>query len=90
MRDVDEIFGHGNGQRRIVFEEGLWCIYEKNGDTGDVYAIHRCEKVGYALDQGGAWECGVTEAYPEESRYGCGETAPDSIKTLYTIHRWKR
>ena len=56
MRTLDEIFGHGVRQRRILFEEGLWCIYEKNDDL--IYVIHRCDRVSYALDQGGAWECG--------------------------------
>jgi hypothetical protein len=77
-----------------VFEDGLWCIYEKDNPRGlmkdGIYALHRCETVEYALDQDGSWECGSSEMHPEESRYGCGETATDSIKTLYTIHRWKR
>jgi hypothetical protein len=95
MRDIDDILGHGDdilghgrGQRRIVFEDGLWCIYEKR--DGDIYALHRCETASYALNQDGVWECGVSEAHPEEAGYGCGETAPDSIKTLCIIYRWDR
>jgi hypothetical protein len=88
MRNVDEIFGHSYGKRRILFEDGLWCIYEKN-DEG-VYVIHRCDKTSYSLDRDGPWECGSSEDYPEENRYGCGETAPDCIKTLCILHRWDR
>lgn len=88
MRDLDEIFGGEIGVRRILFEDGLWCIYTKWEDT--IYVIHRCASVRLALDQEGPWECGSTQGSKGKALYGCGETAPDSIKTLYTIHRWDR
>ncbi len=91
MRDIDRIFGHSLGRRRILFEEGLWCIYEK-GSEG-CYVIHRCIYVKFALDNELTpdqtdWRCGIT--IHQEGSHGCGEEAPDSVKTLFLIHRWKR
>ena len=85
MRHPDEIFGHSDGSRRILFEDGLWCIYTKSEHM--TYVIHRCAEVQYALDNDGPWECGSSIRGTEA---GCGETAPDSIKTLYILHRWDR
>ncbi len=95
MRSLDDIFTHGEGKRRLLFEDGLWCIYEKTRDDGDktVYVLHRCEAAEFSLDSEGPWECGATRAdswVAGEVNSGCGETAPDSIKTLATIHRWER
>ena len=90
MRSPDEIFGDEFHVRTVLFEEGEWCIYQRDA-SGCVYnyIIHRCDKVVFALDGEGYWRCGEVIS-GETTGHGCGEEAPDSIKTLYILHRWDR
>ncbi len=99
MRTLDEIFtnGVGDGKRTILFEDGLWCLYNKEAERS--YIIHRCDTARFALDAdrvlweyaGDGWCCGGTADWVIGDRgHGCGEEVPESVKTLYILHRWDR
>ena len=96
MRTLDEIFTNGLGDRKrtILFEDGWWWLYNKGGERS--YIIHRCDTARFALDAEKADDgagyggccCNTTDWSIGDN--GCGEEVPDSVKTLYIIHRWKR
>jgi len=85
MRTLEDIFGT-RVKRDILFEDGLWCIYRRDMtgaqrrrrvlDRG-VFIAHRCSK-------------SVGAPYPGKYTCTCQTEAPDSIRTLYTLHQWDR
>lgn len=89
MITLEEIFTEIPAKRTILFEEGLWCIYKRQdrGLPDDSFAIHRCSSNVRALNHDW-WICG-NEDHRSYS-VGCGEEAPDSIKTLLILYRWER
>ncbi len=86
MRSLAVILkGKDRCRREILFEEGEWCIYRRPkygwqpADTNYMhYIIHRCAEACNAIDAEEHYKC------------ECGETAPDSIKTLFIIQTWDR
>ncbi len=96
MRTLNEIFTNvlGDRKRTILFEDGLWCLYNKEAER--LYIIHRCDTARFALDAenaddgaGYGWCCGGEDNW-SIGDHGCGEEVPESVKTLYILHRWDR
>ena len=84
MRKLTDIFKSMGSKREILFEDGEWCIYRKLGGLDDgEHIVHRCDMVHEACKEE-TFVCGNRRGA------GCGEEAPDSIKTLYILHRWDR
>ena len=87
MRTLEDIFWNHTAKRKILFEDGEWCIYRKvDGPVSiykptNLYVIHRCKKVRNALDHD-HWECGSGQGH------GCRKTAPDGIQALYILSGW--
>ena len=84
MRTLNDIFEAFGYEREVLFEDGEWCIYRKLGgrDKGE-HVVHRCGDVSEACIAG-QFVCGNLR------NGGCGEEAPDSIKTLAILQAWDR
>ena len=91
MRSLEAILvGKDNVKREVLFEEGEWCLYKRPSPSpsytssdpekgGFVYnVIHRCSLALNAVEDDGDWQC------------ECGQTAPDSVKTLHILQTWNR
>ena len=74
MRRLDDIFDEY--KRIILFEDGMWCIYRKNGNR--CYIIHRCDKVNKA------------ENPTNTTCHACSEAMPEALRGLFILNEWKR
>ena len=90
MLTLKEIFEGHNGNeevdRVVLFEEDLWCIYERipKGWHDDRFnLIHRCGVGAFALD--------LTQYNDEPYDIHCckcGEKPDEGILGLLTLHTW--
>ncbi len=86
MIKLEEIFSkerHGGtpATRKVLFEEGLWCIYERmpQGNVDDQYnLIHRC-----GLDTKAVFLKPSPTVCPH-----CDTKAPNGILGLFTLQQW--
>jgi hypothetical protein len=84
MLTLEEMFENHNSSdnpyRKILFEEGLWCIYERIPEGGDdrFHLIHRCSVNVKAV---------YLDGFPVKCR-GCNTKPPDEILGLLKLHKW--
>ena len=89
MLTLEQIFEHHNNrpaERKVVFEDGLWCIYERIPEEteGRFHLIHRCDLGTYAL-----YTDDRPNSTPDDMCCGkCKRVPPDGIQALLKLQRW--
>ncbi len=90
MLTLEEMFvdhvASDNCKREVLFEEGLWCIYERIPEGLDerFHLIHRCAVNVKAV---------FSDAHPNGTPYlvqcrGCRAKPSDEILGLLRLHKW--
>jgi hypothetical protein len=85
MLSLNDIFGDesfGAFHRKILFEDGLWCIYEKIPDGMDLrfHLIHRCHPASRSISLKYDHTLGNHCIH-------CSEEPPDGILVLARLQR---
>jgi hypothetical protein len=94
MLTLKQIFGgqYSNplAERKVLFEEELWCIYERipQGLDARFHLIHRCEIRVRAVYTGPHPACSDIAAKGPPRCGACNQAAPDEIVGLLKMHKW--
>ena len=89
MLTLEQIFEHHNNtpaKREVIFEDGLWCIYERIPAEmeGRFHLIHRCDLGTYAL-----YMRDHSEGPPSDMCCcKCKRVPPDGIQAVFKLHKW--
>ena len=86
LEDIFEDHNNKPSKRKILFEEGMWCIYEKTPQYTDdkFHLIHRCMHGVKAVPLKNYYNNGVHDI----SCRGCGDVPSEGILGLLNLHKW--